>query len=111
FGRWALFLCLSVLLVFGLAACGDDDDDDAGGETPTTTDGETPSDGETPADGETPGDGAPVQAGPIDVMGVWGGEEEQNFRAMVEPWETETGGSLDYTGTRDLTQQLTIRVQ
>lgn len=67
-----------------LSACNGDDDDDDGGDEPI---------------------------GAADVMGVWGDDEEANFRAMVEPWATETGGSLEYTGTRDLTQQLTIRVQ
>jgi alpha-glucoside transport system substrate-binding protein len=82
--RWrpALWLGAAALVAaLALGACGDDDDDDGG------------------------------EIGAVDVMGVWGDEEETNFRALVAPWQADTGGSLEYTGTRDLTQQLTIRVQ
>jgi alpha-glucoside transport system substrate-binding protein len=83
--RWRLAALLAtgtVVAAFALGACGDDDDDGNGGDI-----------------------------GAADVMAVWGDDEETNFRAMVEPWTTETGGTLEYTGTRDLTQQLTIRVE
>ena len=51
------------------------------------------------------------EIGEVDVMGVWSDDEEESFRAMVAPWEEDTGGSLVYTGTRDLTQQVTVRVE
>ena len=44
-------------------------------------------------------------------MSVWGEEEQTNFEAMVRPWQNETGGELEYTGTRDLTAILTTRVE
>lgn len=37
----------------------------------------------------------------VDVIGIWGAGEEDNFRDLVAPWETNTGGTLNYTGTRD----------
>jgi alpha-glucoside transport system substrate-binding protein len=82
-----------------IAACGD-----GGGE-------ETPTPGGTPQ--ATPqGTGTPQQAGPVSVLGIWGGDPElPNFMAMVAPWEQQTGGSVQFTGTRDITSQLTLRVQ
>ena len=49
--------------------------------------------------------------GAADVMGVWGGGDElARFEAMVAPWEARTGGTMNFTGTRDLTELLTTRV-
>jgi len=45
--------------------------------------------------------------GTVSVIGTWGGDEEQSFLAMVEPFETETGIDVQYTGTRDLEAVLT----
>jgi alpha-glucoside transport system substrate-binding protein len=39
------------------------------------------------------------------------GEELESFEAMVAPWEQQTGGNMDFTGTRDLIAILTTRVQ
>lgn len=70
--------------------------------------------GATPAPA-TPG-GSPGATGPaatgelggsVSVIGTWGGDEEQSFLAMVEPFETETGIDVQYTGTRDLEAVLT----
>jgi len=41
---------------------------------------------------------------------TWGGDEEKNFKAMVAPWEKETGNTVKYTGTRDINQILTTGV-
>ena len=50
--------------------------------------------------------------GTADVLGVWGGGDElARFEAMVRPWEARTGGRLAFTGTRDLTELLTTRVE
>jgi alpha-glucoside transport system substrate-binding protein len=38
----------------------------------------------------------------VTVIGTWGGDEETNFKAMVKPWEDQTGATVKYTGTRDL---------
>jgi alpha-glucoside transport system substrate-binding protein len=46
----------------------------------------------------------------VTVIGTWGGDEEKNFKAMVAPWEKETGNTVKYTGTRDINQILTTGV-
>jgi alpha-glucoside transport system substrate-binding protein len=52
-----------------------------------------------------------AQIGSVDVLGIWGDEEAVSFEAMVAPWETDTGGTMDFTGTRDITTLLTTRVE
>jgi alpha-glucoside transport system substrate-binding protein len=51
------------------------------------------------------------QIGSVDVLGIWGDEELVSFEAMVDPWETDTGGSMAFTGTRDITTVLATRVE
>ncbi len=46
----------------------------------------------------------------VTVIGTWGGDEEKAFKAMVAPWETQTGTTVKYTGTRDLNAVLTTGV-
>ena len=46
----------------------------------------------------------------VTVIGTWGGDEEKAFQAMVAPWETQTGITVKYTGTRDLNPVLTTGV-
>jgi alpha-glucoside transport system substrate-binding protein len=46
----------------------------------------------------------------VTVIGTWGGDEEKAFKAMVAPWEAETGNTVKYTGTRDLNAVLTTGV-
>src|SRR5262245_57333075 len=46
----------------------------------------------------------------VTVIGTWGGDEEKAFKQMVAPWETQTGASVKYTGTRDLNTVLTTGV-
>jgi len=53
--------------------------------------------------------GAPL--GNVEVLGVWGGEELASFQAMVAPWQQQTGGTMSFTGTRDLNAVLTTRIQ
>lgn len=71
-------------------------------------------------DDEEPVDGTPVETTPppadeigsVDVLGIWGGDPElPSFRAMVTPWEQDTGGRVNFTGTRDITAILTTRVE
>ncbi len=50
-------------------------------------------------------------AGSVEVLGVWGSSELDSFNAMVAPWEQQTGGKMNFTGTRDLTAILTTRIQ
>jgi len=78
-----------VLLAFTMAvfaSCGDDGDGD-----PTATPGSTPT-----MVGE-PGD--------VTVLGIWDGEELASFEAMVAEYE-DAGGNVDFTGTRDITDEL-----
>jgi alpha-glucoside transport system substrate-binding protein len=47
----------------------------------------------------------------LTVLATWGGDEQKSFLAMVKPWEDKTGNKIDYTGSRDLNQLLTTRLQ
>jgi alpha-glucoside transport system substrate-binding protein len=51
------------------------------------------------------------EVGKVEVLGVWGAEELASFQAMVAPWEDDTGGNMEFTGTRDLIAILTTRVE
>jgi alpha-glucoside transport system substrate-binding protein len=85
----ALRFLLGLMLVagIGLAACNDDDDNDVD---------------------ETPVNGTPVDpVGSVDVLGIWGDDELESFEAMVAGWP----GTMNFTGTRDITAQLTIAVE
>jgi len=44
----------------------------------------------------------PHIGGTVTVVGSWSGAEEASFLAMVQPFEQQTGVSVQYTGTRDL---------
>lgn len=46
----------------------------------------------------------------VTVIGTWGGDEEKAFKEMVKPWETSTGNTVKYTGTRDINAILTTGV-
>jgi len=81
-------LTLVALAALAFAACDDDEEEE----------------GVTPAEGETP---TVAALGDVDVLGIWGGDELESFEAMVAPWEAETGGEMDFIGTRDITAQLT----
>ena len=56
--------------------------------------------------GSTPAAGGKT----VTVIGTWGGDEEKAFLAMVKPWETSTGNTVKYTGTRDINAILTTGV-
>jgi alpha-glucoside transport system substrate-binding protein len=47
----------------------------------------------------------------VTVVGTWGGSEQESFLAMVAPWETRTGNTVKYTGSRGLGTYLTTAVQ
>ncbi|NIQ59370.1 MAG: extracellular solute-binding protein, partial [Gemmatimonadetes bacterium] len=55
-------------------------------------------------------DGGGGGDGTVTVIGTWGGDEEESFRAMVAPFEEETGITVEYTGTRDINAVLTTGV-
>ena len=46
----------------------------------------------------------------VTVIGTWAGSEQEAFLAMVKPWETSTGNTVKYTGTRDINTVLTTGV-
>ncbi|MHB8892570.1 MAG: ABC transporter substrate-binding protein [Candidatus Limnocylindrales bacterium] len=85
------------------------------GATPTTA----PTTGGSQAPSTTPVETAAPTAAPtsdslagqtVTVIGTWGGTEQDAFLAMVKPWETETGATVKYTGTRELNTVLTTGV-
>lgn len=43
-------------------------------------------------------------------MGVWGADELNAFRKVAAQWEQQTGGKMEFEGTRDLSSVLTARV-
>jgi alpha-glucoside transport system substrate-binding protein len=93
---WIRLLAVPVLLMFVAAACGDDDDDGDNGNG-------------TPSGSNTPSQSGNI--GTVNALGLWGDEELTSFEAMVEPWKQDTGGDVDFTGTRDITAILTTRVE
>lgn len=106
FPGW-LLIVLSLVLILPIAiACGDDDDDD---ETPTTGAGDgtaTTGTGGSP----TAGGGDGPAPGEVDILGIWGADELESFEAMAAPYE-ERGGTVNFTGTRNITADLTLRVE
>jgi len=48
--------------------------------------------------------------GTVSVMGVWGGDELKAFRTVASGWEKQTGGDMQFEGTRDLAPVLRARV-
>lgn len=52
-----------------------------------------------------------TKGGKVSVLAVWGGNELENFRAVVKPFEEATGIKVEYEGTRDINAILTTRVQ
>ncbi|MBE0417138.1 MAG: carbohydrate ABC transporter substrate-binding protein [Coriobacteriia bacterium] len=56
-----------------------------------------------PVDGEEP-------IGTVSVMGVWGAGEIEPFEEVVAAWEADTGGTMEFEGTRDLSAILRARV-
>lgn len=101
---WLLMaLCLAIA-PFALA-CGDDDDNGATDGVATAVNTVT---GGSPTGSGSPG--ANDQPGAVSVMGIWGGEELTSFEAMTRPWEAR-GGDVSFTGTRNITADLTLRVE
>jgi len=58
--------------------------------------------------GNTGGSSTPKS---VDVLNVWGGEEQASFRAVVEPFTSQTGISVNIESTRDLDAVLTTRIR
>ena len=49
--------------------------------------------------------------GTVTVMGVWADEEADDFLAMVEPFEEQTGVDVEFERSRDLSGDLAERIQ
>jgi alpha-glucoside transport system substrate-binding protein len=49
--------------------------------------------------------------GTVSVLGIWDGAELESFKAMVAPWEEKTGGTMAFSGIRDLISVLTVRLE
>lgn len=81
--------------------------------TPTVTTSPTGTPGPTGTVASSPSVSvSPVTGlGTVEVLGVWGSGELDSFQAMVEPWRQQTGGQMNFTGTRDLTATLITRIQ
>lgn len=92
---WSLLLPLAILLTLAVVSACDDDEEEEG-----------------PTGSPTGGASPPGEIGAVDLLGIWGGDPElPSFRAMVQPWEQQTGGTANFTGTRDITAILTTRVE
>ncbi len=93
-----IVLLLSAFLVF---AGGKKEEPAAGGAAGTA--------------GEAEAAGTGAQAGQIggtvSVLAVWGGQELEVFRQMIQPFEQQTGVRVEYEGTRDIDAVLTTRVE
>lgn len=99
------------LLVVGsivIASCGP-----AATPEPTEPPAEAPTEEpvEEPTEEPTEEPEKPLEGETVSVIAVWGGDEQESFMAMVEPWEEETGATVEYEGTRDLNAVLTTRVE
>jgi alpha-glucoside transport system substrate-binding protein len=85
-----------------------------GTPAPATPEPATPAPGDTPTPepADTPQPTPDEQiGGTVSVIGTWGGDEAEAFRAMVAPFEERTGIQVQYTGTRDINTVLTTGVQ
>ncbi len=127
--RWkplAALLAAMLVLSIVLAACGDGEE---ATNTPMPTEPPTEAPTKAPEPTEPPAE-APTKApepteppaeepteppeeigGTVSVLAVWGGDELDNFMAMIEPFEEETGITVEYEGTRDLNAVLTTRIE
>ena len=100
------------LFVLLITACGggtSNADKTATAQAKTSTTGTPRPATSTPA--APSGTGTPQKAGAVNVLGIWGDGEHDSFNAMVAPWQQQTGGSVNFTGSRNITSDLTLRVQ
>lgn len=52
----------------------------------------------------------PSSATSVDILNVWGGEEQASFEAVVAPFTQQTGIQVQVESTRDLSHVLTTRI-
>jgi alpha-glucoside transport system substrate-binding protein len=94
--RAAVVSAAAAALALALAACGGGGDDGGGGGGG--------------GGGGTTGASEDISGETVSFIGSWSGDEQDSFLAMVKPWEDDTGATVEYTGTRDLSQQLTTGI-
>ena len=104
---WSL-LALSLVLAMVVAACGATATPEPTEAPPEPTATQMAEPTEAPAE-ETP-EGEMIGC-TVSVLAVWGGDELDNFRAMIAPFEEQTGITVEYEGTRDLNAVLTTRLE
>jgi alpha-glucoside transport system substrate-binding protein len=46
----------------------------------------------------------------VSIIGTWSGAELDSFNAVLQPWESQTGATVQFEGTRDINAILTTRV-
>ena len=109
-------LTATAVLALVVAACGGNN---TGGATtaPSADTGASPAESSAPAESGSPGASASGSGfqfeqlgGEVSVLATWTDVEEENFRAMVQPWLDGTGVKLNYTGNRDLGTQITTGI-
>jgi alpha-glucoside transport system substrate-binding protein len=68
--------------------------------------------GESMAPSESAGTGFQFEqlGGSVSVLATWTGSEQESFMAMIQPWIDGTGAQVNYTGTRDLSTQITTGI-
>jgi alpha-glucoside transport system substrate-binding protein len=52
----------------------------------------------------------PVTPQPVRVLGLWSGPEFDSFVTVKSVWEHDTGGTVDWTGARDLPGELDAQI-
>jgi len=55
--------------------------------------------------------GGSTASNTVDVLNVWGGEEQASFKAVVAPFTQQSGVKVNVESTRDLNSVLTSRIQ
>ncbi len=107
---WARAGALLASLAIVVAACSSSSPSPSAPSSSAATSAPATTQPTSPAS-EVPSAGAESLAGQsVTVIGTWGGVEQDAFLAMVKPWETSTGATVKYTGTRDLNTVLTTGV-
>ena len=61
--------------------------------------------------GSTSSSSTPTTTNSVDVLNVWSAEEQASFKAVVAPFESQTGITVKIEATRDLNAVLTSRIQ
>jgi alpha-glucoside transport system substrate-binding protein len=108
-------LAFGAAFALTIAACGNDTGSspaasvDAGGSPAESMPAESAGTESMPA---ASGSGFQFEqlGGSVSVVGSWAGSEQDSFMAMVKPWEEGTGATVNYTGSRDLSAQLTTGI-